>query len=56
MNLIRKIIITLAIWAVNDFIIDCEITWDLIESPYFKRDLLQTLNILETIRDKKRIS
>jgi len=25
MNYIRKIIITLAIWAVNDFILDCKI-------------------------------
>jgi len=56
MGFIRKIIITLAIWAVNDFIVDCKIRWDFIESPYFRRDLLQTLNILETIRDKKRVS
>lgn len=46
----------LAIRAVNDFIVDCKIRWDFIESPYFRRDLLQTINILETIRDTKRIN
>lgn len=56
MNYLRKIIMKLAIRAVNDFIVDCKIRWDFIESPYFRRDLLKTINMLEIIKDKKRMS
>lgn len=51
--IMKKFFLRIAIWYVKDHITNCKIRWDFIESPRYRSDLQQTINILKIISNDK---